>query len=119
MAANWVKISSYQPSPLGSLTVFLRLDSCPSSFLSGFVLIGRLNVRRSILIGGEFLRAKFKLFVSYAREQSRNIGVVTMKKLPSAQGWASNIGRSLLDLDFFRDRVVLGYSTGRVLLDFT
>ena len=27
------------------------------------------------------------------------------------QGWASNFGRSLLDLDIFRDRVVLEYLT--------
>ena len=34
-----------------------------------------------------------------------------LKCNPLNQGWASNFGRSLLDLDIFRDRVVLEYLT--------
>ena len=40
---------------------------------------------------------------------SHNVLRCFLQQLGSEQGWASNFGRLLLDLDFFRDRVVLEY----------
>ena len=42
---------------------------------------------------------------------SENRPTTEKARIPKLQGWASNFGRSLLDLDIFRDRVVLEYLT--------